>query len=153
VTIMSETTETVETQTQDAASQTDESKPAETDWKAEARKWESRAKANHDAARQLAELQDAQRTDAEKLADAQATIKRFEAAEQRRSWADEVSSDTGVPANLLSGDTLEAMRSSAEALTTWAAETRKTHPAIDHTRTPNTSDTTSTFMRQLFGRD
>lgn len=150
---MSETTDATETQTQDAAPQTDESKPAETDWKAEARKWESRAKANHDAARQLAELQDAQRTDAEKLADAQATIKRFEAAEQRRSWADEVSSDTGVPANLLSGDTLEAMRSSAEALTTWAAETRKTHPAIDHTRTPNTSDTASTFMRQLFGRD
>ncbi|MDU3821166.1 MAG: hypothetical protein E7G59_02495 [Cutibacterium granulosum] len=150
---MSETTETVETQTQDAASQTDESKPAKTDWKAEARKWESRAKANHDAARQLAELQDAQRTDAEKLADARATIKRFEAAEQRRSWADEVSSDTGVPANLLSGDTLEAMRSSAEALTTWAAETRKTRQVIDHTRTPNTSDTTSTFMRQLFGRD
>lgn len=150
---MSETTETVETQTQDAAPQTDESKPAETDWKAEARKWESRAKANHDAARQLAELQDAQRTDAEKLADAQATIKRFEAAEQRRTWADEVSSDTGVPANLLTGDTLEAMRSSAEALTTWAAETRKAHPVIDHTRTPNTSDTTSTFMRQLFGRD
>ena len=101
----------------------------------------------------MAELQDAQRTDAEKLADAQATIKRFEAAEQRRSWADEVSSDTGVPANLLSGDTLEAMRSSAEALTTWAAEARKTHPVIDHTRTPSTSDTTSTFMRQLFGRD
>lgn len=150
---MSETTDAAETQTQDAAPQTPESKPAETDWKAEARKWESRAKANHDAARQLAELQDAQRTDAEKLADAQATIKRFEAAEQRRSWADEVSSDTGVPANLLSGDTLEAMRSSAEALTTWAAETRKTHPVIDHTRTPNTSDTASTFMRQLFGRD
>ena len=106
---MSETTDAVETQTQDAAPQIDESKPAETDWKAEARKWESRAKANHDAARQLAELQDAQRTDAEKLADAQATIKRFEATEQRRSWADEVSSDTGVPANLLSGDTLEAM--------------------------------------------
>ena len=146
---MSETTETVETQTQEAASQTPESKSAET----EARKWESRAKANHDAARQLAELQDAQRTDAEKLADAQATIKRFEAAEQRRSWADEVSSDTGVPANLLTGDTLEAMRSSAEALTTWAAEARKTHPVIDHTRTPNASDTTSTFMRQLFGRD
>ncbi|MEA5645375.1 MAG: hypothetical protein R5N65_07530 [Cutibacterium granulosum] len=150
---MSETTDATETQTQDAAPQTGESKPAETDWKAEARKWESRAKANHDAARQLAELQDAQRTDAEKLADAQATIKRFEAAEQRRGWADEVSSDTGVPANLLSGDTLEAMRSSAEALTTWAAETRKAHSVIDHTRTPNTSDTASTFMRQLFGRD
>ena len=56
---MSETTDATETQTQDAAPQTDESKPAETDWKAEARKWESRAKANHDAARQLAELQDA----------------------------------------------------------------------------------------------
>ena len=34
---MSETTENVETQTQDAAPQTAESKPAETDWKAEAK--------------------------------------------------------------------------------------------------------------------
>lgn len=125
----------------------------ETDWKAEARKWESRAKANHDAARQLAELQDAQRSDAEKLADAQARIKQYETAEKRRGWADQVSQDTGVPSRLLSGETLEALQQSAEALTAWALEGRKAHPVIDHTRTPDSPDINSTFMRRLFGQD
>jgi hypothetical protein len=40
-----------------------------TDWKAEARKWESRAKENHDAATRLRELEDAQKTEQQKLAE------------------------------------------------------------------------------------
>jgi len=35
----------------------------ETDWKAEARKWEERAKANHAAATELAKLKDADKTE------------------------------------------------------------------------------------------
>lgn len=151
---MPETAETAEVQPQtDTAPRPTESTPAATDWKAEARKWESRAKANHDAARQLAELQDAQRSDAEKLADAQSTIKRLKAAEQRRGWADQVSSDTGVPAHLLTGETLEELQASAEALTAWAQQSRTSRPVIDHTRTPSATDTTSTFMRRLFGQE
>lgn len=41
----------------------------EPDWKAEARKWEKRAKENTDAAARLAALEDAQKTDQDKLQD------------------------------------------------------------------------------------
>lgn len=47
----------------------------ETDWKAEARKWEERAKANKSAADKLAEIEEASKTEAQKLAE------RAEAAE------------------------------------------------------------------------
>lgn len=40
-----------------------------TDWKAEARKWEKLAKTNSDAATKLQELEDAKKTDEQKLAD------------------------------------------------------------------------------------
>lgn len=40
-----------------------------TDWKAEARKWEERAKANSDAAAKLKEIEDADKTEQQKLAD------------------------------------------------------------------------------------
>lgn len=42
----------------------------ETDWKAEARKWEQRAKENRAAADELAAIRDAQKTDAQKAAEA-----------------------------------------------------------------------------------
>lgn len=40
-----------------------------TDWKAEARKWEARAKENRTAAEKLAQLEDANKSETEKLAD------------------------------------------------------------------------------------
>ncbi|MFE6866016.1 hypothetical protein ACFVFS_05630 [Kitasatospora sp. NPDC057692] len=62
--------------------------PEPKDWEAEAAKWkalsrenETRAKANADAARRLAELEEAQKSDAEKLAD------RLKAAEDRATTA------------------------------------------------------------------
>ncbi len=56
----------------------------ETDWKAEARKHEKRAKDNADAARELAKLKQAQMTDAEKQAAAvKATEERAAAAEAK----------------------------------------------------------------------
>lgn len=47
-----------------------------TDWKAEARKWEQRAKENTAAAKRLAELEDAQKSEQERLAE------RLQTAEQ-----------------------------------------------------------------------
>ncbi|MEU1421479.1 hypothetical protein [Kitasatospora sp. NPDC005751] len=62
--------------------------PEPKDWEAEAAKWkalsrenETRAKANADAAKRLAELEEAQKSDAEKLAD------RLKAAEDRATAA------------------------------------------------------------------
>ena len=48
----------------------------ETDWKAEARKWEARAKANKEASDKLAELEEEQKTEQQKLTE------RAEAAER-----------------------------------------------------------------------
>lgn len=76
-----------------------------TDWKAEARKWEARAKENSKAAEELAALKAAQMTEAEKaaahLAQVESELSALKADAQRRTDAAEVSKATGVPASLL----------------------------------------------------
>jgi hypothetical protein len=91
-----------------------------TDWKAEARKWEARAKENTTAADELATLKAAQMTDTEKtaarLVDLEAKVQGYQAKEQIDAWKATVSSDTGVPAAVLAGKTLEEIQAHAEAL-------------------------------------
>lgn len=95
----------------------------ETDWKAEARKWESRAKenlaaakANEDAAKRLAEIEEAQKTEAQKAQE------RLDAAEKRavelelKAARAEVAAAKGVPVELLSGSTREELEAAADAL-------------------------------------
>jgi hypothetical protein len=88
----------------------------ETDWKAEARKWEDRAKANKSAAEKLAELEEANKTAEQKAAE------RLEAAERRAAELEakaakaEVAAAAGVPADLLEGPA----SSSAEDLQAYA---------------------------------
>ena len=90
---------------------------------AESRKWEARSKANAEAAKRLAELEDASKTDAEKMADA---IKRAEEAEakvadyerraERAGIVAEVAAEKGVDAEWLgrmSGDTREDIEANA----------------------------------------
>lgn len=76
-----------------------------TDWKAEARKWEARAKENSKAAEELAALKAAQMTEAEKatahLAEVESELAALKADAQRRTDAAEVAKATGVPASLL----------------------------------------------------
>lgn len=104
----------------------------ETDWKAEARKWESRAKenlsaakANEGAAQRLAEIEEAQKTEAQKAQE------RLEAAEKRAAELElkatraEVANVKGVPANLLSGSTQEELEASADALLAFRGEQAK----------------------------
>lgn len=115
-----------------SAPATQEPAPQETDWKAEARKWESRAKenltaakANEDAAKRLAEIEEAQKTDAQKAQE------RLDAAEKRaaelelRSIRAEVAAAKGVPANLLSGSTQADLEASADALIAFRGEQPK----------------------------
>lgn len=49
---------------------------AETDWKAEARKWETRAKENSQAAARLAEIEESNKSESQKLADAKTAAER-----------------------------------------------------------------------------
>ena len=83
---MSEVTQTAAPADAPAQAQEDqaqEPKVDETDWKAEARKWEQRAKENKSAAEELAQIREAQKSEAEKAADA---LKEAQAqAEQARA--------------------------------------------------------------------
>lgn len=75
------------------------------DWKAEARKWEARAKKSAAAEAELAELKASQMTEAEKaaahLAEVEAKLAELEAAQQKAADVAEVAKATGVPAGLL----------------------------------------------------
>ncbi len=85
-------------------------------WKSMARKNEQRAKENAAAAARLTEIEDAQKSEAEKLqAKLEAAERRAAEAEQARLRA-EVAQTKGVPADLLSGSTEDELQASADAL-------------------------------------
>ena len=83
----------------------DEPHGADIDWKAEARKWEARAKANKEAADELEQLKTSQMSETEKLVkraeDAEALVKQYQAEMQHGTDAGEVAAKTGVPVSLL----------------------------------------------------
>ena len=115
---MSDTTKVAATEaTAEAAEVTQEVTAKETDWKAEARKWEQRAKDNSTAAARLTEIEEASKSEAQKLADraaaAEAKAAAYEAREQIAGWKAEVSKETGVPAALLAGSTREEIEAHA----------------------------------------
>lgn len=100
--------------------------PAETDWKAEARKWEARAKdnlasarANEDAAKRLAELEDAQKSEAQKQQEALEKAQRELAELTVAKTRAEVAAAKGVPAELLTGSTQEELEARADDLIAW----------------------------------
>lgn len=90
-----------------------------TDWKAEARKWEQRAKENKDAAAKLAKLEEADKTEVQKLTDKLAAEKdRADKAEQRALRL-EVAQDKGLTpaqAKRLAGSTKEELEADADEL-------------------------------------
>jgi|SRR5690554_2546744 len=93
--------------------------PETTDWKAEARKWESRAKANADAAERLKALEDAQKSEAQRQQEA------LEAATAERDQLRlevlrrDVAAKVGLPPEMaarLQGATAEELETDAQAL-------------------------------------
>lgn len=109
-----ETTDTTE------EPQTEPDVPAqETDWKAEARKWEQRAKANKEAAARLAELEDAQKSEQEKLAEKLSATEQRAAEAELRAARLEVATSKGLPmasVKFLTGATPEELAASADEL-------------------------------------
>lgn len=100
-----------------------ETQAQEIDWKAESRKWEARAKenltaakANEGAAQRLAEIEESQKTEAQKLQEERDQAKADLAAERTARLRAEVAAEKGIPANLLSGSTQEELEASADAL-------------------------------------
>jgi hypothetical protein len=89
----------------------------ETDWKAEARKWEARAKENISAASRLAEIEEASKSEAQKLADRAAAAEKTASEKDRALLKLQVIVDYGIPKDyqdLVHGDTAEALAESAK---------------------------------------
>lgn len=129
----------------------------ETDWKAEARKWESRAKenlknarANEDAAKRLAELEEAQKTEAERVAERLAAAeKRAEELEAKAVRA-EIAAAKGIPLAVLEAGTPEEL---ADAVLEFKAEQAKGPVIPSQTRAPEkaSTGTAGSFARFVEG--
>lgn len=113
-----QTQATPETQPQEVHTETPTTH--EVDWKAEARKWEARAKENKGKADKLDKLEEASKTALEKATEraqaAEEKVKAYEQEAQRKAWLDEVASDTGLPASVLRGNTREEIEAHAKTL-------------------------------------
>lgn len=126
---LEETTATAEVEQPQAEEPKEQAEPTEptTDWKANSRKWEDRAKSNKEqldaTLKELEELKASQATNAnEQLEQANAKI-----AELKLKI--KVSKETGVPVELLQGSDEEAITASADALTSYAQSFAKSNAA------------------------
>lgn len=126
---LEETVETVEVEQSQAEEPKEQAEPTEptTDWKANSRKWEDRAKSNKEqldvALKEIEELKASQATNAtEQLEQANAKIAELQLKIK-------VSKDTGVPVELLQGSDEEAITASANALTSYAQSFAKSNAA------------------------
>lgn len=91
----------------------------EIDWKAKSREWEKRAKENSTAAARLAELEEAQKTEAQKLSERAEVAEKELAAARHDSLRSRVAISKGVPADLvdrLRGDTEADLAEDADRL-------------------------------------
>lgn len=94
--------------------------PAETDWKAEAKKWEARAKENKGAADRLAQLEEANKTEAQKLADRASKAEQTAASATAEAMRWRIAARNGISDEdaeiFLTGTTEEALAKQAERL-------------------------------------
>ena len=105
--------------------------PAEdtTDWKAESRKHEQRAKenaakakANESAVERLAAIEEEKKSDEQKATDRVAAAEKRATELEGRATRAEVAAAKGVPAALLNGSTQEELEASADALLAYRGE-------------------------------
>lgn len=151
-----------ETAATDVAAPDKQETTQETDWKAEARKWESRAKenltaakANETAAKRLAEIEESQKTEAEKAAERLAAAERRAGELETQVHRAQVAAAKGVPAELLSGSTVEEFEASADALIKFKeAAASRSHIAPHEGRgeTVSGEGTAGAFARFLEGK-
>ena len=97
------------------------------DWKAEARKWEKRAKANSDAAEKLAAIEEANKTELEKATEraerAEAALRAAEVERERTAQVEQAAKATGVPVEVLRGYGGDDVAGYAEGIKGYFAKT------------------------------
>lgn len=150
------TTETTET---DATGEpTTETKPTETVefWKSKAREQEKRAKANADAATKLAEFEESQKTETQRLTDQLAAEKAQRETVEKQAMRYRVAASKGVSADLvdrLQGDTEEELSADADKLLELVGT--KNGPRVSREGAQNSgpkADEMREFTRNLFGK-
>lgn len=105
--------------TNEPAPEPEPSKNDDTDWVAEARKWEKRAKENSDAAARLKELEDAQKSDQDKLNDRLSELESTAKSSSTEAARLRVAIRKGLTetqAKRLVGDTVEELEEDADEL-------------------------------------
>lgn len=117
--MVTDTENTTETSTETPAQE-------ETDWKAEARKWEERAKQNRDenhALKQKLETLSDSRSELEKAVDRIAALEAANKQLELQNLTAEIANVKGVDQALLSGSTREELEAYADKLLAWRGET------------------------------
>ena len=158
---MSETNENVEvteTTTEVPTEVTVESLQAELDkWKGHARTWEDRAKGNQDAADKLKELEDAKKTELEKLVEQRDALEADLAAARFDAMRQSIAAEYGISKEdtklFLTGDNSEVLKAQAEALKARTTPDVRvgTHVPGLQDRNNGESDSKDSFARSLFG--
>jgi hypothetical protein len=140
-----------------------ESEPSPTEtvefWKQKAREQEKRAKANADAAKRLAEIEEAQKTEAEKVSDRMRVLEEERDAAVRDALRFKIASKFEIgddeAAELLTGTDEETLTRQAEILARRSSDRKKNgnHVPREGTTTPPAgSDEMRDFTRSLFGK-
>lgn len=154
------TAEATATDAEASTEQTDQPKPSETVdfWKQKAREQEKRAKENASAAQRLAEIEQSQKSEAEKSADRIKQLEGEAESARRDALRFKVASEFGIATEraelLLTGSDEETMRRQAEALK-GESEQRKNEgnrsPKEGAGATHPTGSEDREFARSLFG--
>lgn len=116
--------------------------PDTIDWKAQARKWEKLAKANHEKAEQADQL----REKAEKADQLQAQLDKLNAAQAWEKTVGKVSSETGIPVdvlNIVNADSEDKLTAAAKTLKSFAQTGARRTGMGDQSREPGTQQPSS----------
>jgi hypothetical protein len=129
----------------------------ETDWKAEARKWEQRAKENKSAADRLAELEDANKSEIQKASDKATAAEKAAAEAKAEALRWKVAAKHGITEEdadlFLTGTDEETLTKQAQRLTERVTDRKKNGnhvPREGSTTTKPKEDEMREFTRRLF---
>lgn len=117
--------------------------------RAEAARYRTEAKANAEAAKRLAEIEEANKSEAQKQAEQFARLQQENEQLRATALKAQVAADKGVPAELLTGTSEEELIASAERLLAFRGQQQSAPPA-EYGRT---TDASPTKPRQLTKAD
>lgn len=134
---------------------------SEIDWKAKSREWEKRAKANADAARKLAEIEESQKTETQRLADAKAAAETEAATARAEALRWRIAAKHGISnedaETFLTGSDEESLVAQATRLAALSTTEEKAPPGprpdlSQGTHTPTSGDPASDFATFIQGQ-